>query len=162
MLQKAAKLIRNDVLEFGENCRELNWPPSTQELQKRDRDIPRSVISFLEGVLKPPGHSFSDKIQRYIQSYASDLVHGVIQGKLITLKHFLLGFGLHNLTVQKIPKTILSHFGHCVDYKSVCETETAQAEIAQLLYNEGITPGLHTESDDEYVFTSGLTISIRR
>ena len=101
VLQKAAKLIRNDILEFDENCRELIWPPSTQELQKRDRDISRSVISFLEGVLKPPGHSCSDTIQRYIQSYASDLVHEVIQGKLITLKHFLLGFGLHNLTGQK-------------------------------------------------------------
>ena len=80
-------------------------------------------------------------------------MHGVTQGKLITLKHFLLGLGLHNLTGQKIPITILSHFGHCVDYKSVCETETAQAEIAQLLYNEGISPGLQAEPDDEYVFT---------
>ena len=28
VLHKAAKFIRNDILEFGENCRELNWPPS--------------------------------------------------------------------------------------------------------------------------------------
>ena len=38
--------------------------------------------------------------------------------------------GLHNITGQKLPVQMLSKSGRSVDYNTVCEIETAQAEIA--------------------------------
>ena len=71
-----------------------------------------------------------------IRSYSSDLVYGVTCGKVITAKHFLLGLGLHNITGQKKPVEINHRLGHSIDYKFVCEIETALAEAAQVLANE--------------------------
>ena len=36
-------------------------------------------------------------MQRYIYSFGSDLVNAVANAKIVTLKHFLLGLGLHNI-----------------------------------------------------------------
>ena len=55
----------------------------------------------------------------------------------MTLKHFLVGLGLHNLTGQKVPIQILSHLGHCVDYNVVCSIETAEARAAQEMAKHG-------------------------
>ena len=74
------------------------------------------------------GHPNRDMANRLIQSYPSDLIHGVTRGKTITAKHFLLGLGLHNLTGQKIPS-----IGHGIGYNLGCEIETAQAEEADCI-----------------------------
>ena len=107
----------------------------------------------MEDLLKTPGHSISEKVQRLVYSYSSDLIHGVSQGEILTLKHFLVGPGIHNLTGQKLPIKILSNLGHSADYKTVCQLETAQAEVAQLLYDQGTSSGLKPSSNDTYVFT---------
>ena len=52
------------------------------------------------------------------------------------LKHFILGVGLHNVTGHQLPIRILSHLDHCTDYKTVGQSETAEAEIAHQLYQE--------------------------
>ena len=67
-------------------------------------------------------------------------------GKVIALKHFLLGVGLHYITGLKLPITILSHLGHCIDYNLVCEVETAEAEVAEELYKK--TTGAHLQPSD--------------
>ena len=54
------------------------------------------------------------------------------RGKVITLKHFLLGIGLLTVTGLKMPIKILSHLGHSIDYNVVCEIETAEAELAMM------------------------------
>ena len=68
------------------------------------------------------------------------------------LKHFIRGVGLHNITGQQLPVRILSNLGHCIAYKTVCQSETAEAEIARQLYQEGASPGLRPISDDDVVF----------
>ena len=132
VLQKAAKFIREDILEFSEDMAEFNWPPSIEELRARDSSLPESVLHFMENLVKVPGHSLSEKVQRLVYSYLSDLVHGVTQGDILMLKHFLVSLGIYNLTEHKLPIRILSNLGHSVDYNSVCQIETAQAEVAQL------------------------------
>ena len=67
------------------------------------------------------------------------MIHGVTRGKVVTLKHFLLGVGLHNITGLKLPIRVLSHLGHCIDYDLVCDIETAEAEIAQKMYENDLT-----------------------
>ena len=69
------------------------------------------------------------------------------------LNHCILGVGLHNITGQQLPIRILSHLGDCIDYKAVCQSETAEAEIARQLYQEGSSPGLRPISEDDVVLT---------
>ena len=69
------------------------------------------------------------------------MVH-VTWGNVITLKHFLIGIGLHNLTGPKAPIKILSNLGHSINYKLVCEVETAEAELALKLLEED--QGVHS------------------
>ncbi len=71
-----------------------------------------------------------------MDSYSSDLIHGVTKGKVITAKHFLLGLGLHNITGQKKPVQIINRLGHCIEYNVACEIETAHAEASQQQYTD--------------------------
>ena len=59
---------------------------------------------------------------------------------MVTLKHFLIGLGLHNITGLKTPIQVLSHLGHSISYDLVCEVETAEAEAAQKWMSESQSP----------------------
>ena len=99
--------------------------------------MPSTLESFFSTVLKSKEHSLPEPFKRFVCSYSSDLVHGVTQGKVITLKHFLIGTDLHNLTGLKAPIKILLNFGHSINSNLVCEVETAEAELALKLLEEG-------------------------
>ena len=102
------------------------------------RQPPISTEKFLQTLLETKDHQNSDTVNRLINSYSADLIHGVTRGKFITSKHFFLGLGLYNLTGQQKPIQIANHLGHCIDYKRrmlVCEIETAQPEVAQVMVN---------------------------
>ena len=104
-------------------------------------------------LLKSTNHPNSEKVSRMVTSFSQDLIHGISRGRVITLKHFLLGLGLHNITGQKLPIQILANLGHSLNYQSVCQIETAEAEIARQLYNKGTSPGLRSLTADDLVFT---------
>ena len=89
-------------------------------------------------LLKFKDHPCTNSLKRFIDSYGSDLIFIVTDGKVIMFKYFLLGVGLHNITGLKWPLIILSHMGHWFDNNLVCEIETAETEIAQKLYENGI------------------------
>ena len=77
VLWQADKFIKEDILQFSENNDGHNWPPSMEELRSRDDAVLESVLQFMEDLLKNPGHSISEKVQRLVYSYSSDLIHGV-------------------------------------------------------------------------------------
>ena len=85
---------------------------------------------FVSSLLKSENHSLSDSMKRLVLSYSCDIKVVVSRGKVVTLKQFLLGIGLLNITGLKAPIRILSHLGHCIDYNLVCEIETTKAEEA--------------------------------
>ena len=49
-------------------------------------------------------------------------------GAVLTPKHFLLGLGLHSITVQKKPVQTANCLGHSMTYDKVMEIETAQTQ----------------------------------
>ena len=57
--------------------------------------------------------------------------------KIVTLKHLLLGLGLHNISDLRMPIKVLSHLGHCIDYNLVCEIETAETDISLQWFRGG-------------------------
>ena len=129
ILKEVTKYLSEDILDFASNYK-LPWPLTPATLSSQEANMPKSVKDFFSAVLKSEDHFLSDSMKRLVTSYSSDLITGVTQGKVVTLKHFLIGVGLHNITGLKTPIKILSHLGHCIDYNLVCEVETAQAEAA--------------------------------
>ena len=116
-------------------------------------NMPKSLTDFLSTLLINLGHISTSSTNCLIESFSQDLINGVTRGRVTMLKHLILGVGLHNITGQQLPIRILSHLGHCIDYKTVCQSETAEAEIAGQLYHEGASSGLRPVSEDDVVLT---------
>ena len=153
ILNEAAQLLREDVMEYASKFEETEWPPTTASLRSRLDTIPESVLQFMESLLKNPGHACSEKVQRLVTSFSGDIIYGITQGKVLTLKHFLLGLGLHDLIDQKLAIRILSRLGHSVSYDTVTSIETAQAEVSQFMYEQGTSEGLKPIAENGMVFT---------
>ena len=131
----------------------MPWPPPIEYLENRNQELPPKLTNFVQMVLKSSNCPRSEKVNCITLSFSQDLVHGITRGRVMTLKRFLLGLGLHNITGQKLPVRIVSNLGHCIDYKSVCQIETAEAEVASMLYEEGTSPGLKPLTEDDKVLT---------
>ena len=153
IIKQAADHLRNDILEYAKRIPELNWPPCLDELNSQERLPPDCLTVFITHLLIGSDQQNSESVGRLIQSYASDLIYGVTRGNIITAKHFLLGLGLHNMTGQKKPVEITHHLGHSIDYKLVCEIETALAEAAQILATESGALPAKPASNDVNVLT---------
>ena len=125
-------------MEYCQAIPDVAWPPDITELQSRESEIPLSVNVFLTKLLENPAHNGrrNERLNRLIDSFRADFVHGVSCGQTVTAKHFLVGLGLHNITGQKKPVEVLNHLGHSISYNSVCSIETAQAQKAQILANQ--------------------------
>ena len=165
LLNQAAEYLRADTEEHAKNLPELSWPVNIDELDSESRNPPESVTSFLTQLLRNKDHPNHEALTRLIESYTSDLIHGVTCGKVITTKHFLLGLGLHNITGQRLPIQILHQLGHCIDYNFVCDIETAQAETAQMLATESgalpLKPASGTETVLTYFWVDNFDINLK-
>ena len=89
-------------------------------------------------------------MKRLVLSYSSGLITAISRGKVVTLKQFLPGIGLHKTTGLKAPIRILTCLGHYINYNLVCEIETTQAKeaIKHLENMEIFTPS--TDVDPKY------------
>ena len=160
---KAAEYLHNDILEHIACCDTSNWPPTMEKLSEFDENFPTSLSLLLAKILKSKDNPLCGSMQRYVHSFGSDLVNGVANAKIVTLKR--LGLGLHNITGLRMPIKVLSHLGHCIDYNLVCEIETAEAEIAlQWLVEHEINKSSNKITKTvmfNILFFGGLIISVR-
>lgn len=147
---KAIDYLKEDILKFAEetDIDESNqWPPTFEVLN--ERKPPESVTYFLTGLLKHNRHVTPERAIRLVESYASDLIHGVTNGRFITAKHFAVSMGLHGLTGSREIIDILSKLGNAMPYELTCEIETAQAEKAQKMSKESTMLPLIPQDDGE-------------
>ena len=93
------------------------------------------------------------RISRLTKSLSQDVVFAVTRGRAFQVKHFLLALGLHNLTGSRKVIDIVHKFGHCLNYNSTCEIETAQAEVAQENLQKGTFLPVQPVSEDKFVFS---------
>ena len=77
-----------------------------------------------------------EKTTRLVNSYAPDLIHGITNGRFITVKHFALSMALHGLTGSQEIIDILNELGNAMSYEPTCDIETAPAEKARKLSSE--------------------------
>ena len=86
LLLQAAECLREDILDHAQSIPNLSWPPSIDDVSSDERKRPESLGSFLRQLLM--NMPKRDTANRLIQSYSSDLIHGVTRGKTITAKRF--------------------------------------------------------------------------
>ena len=131
---------------------EVAWPSDIENLASDD-ELPNQVTMFLENLLKPTGKPLTEKLTRFINSFASDFVSAIGGGKITTAKHFLVVLGLHNLTGQKKVVQILHKLGHCMNYDLTCEIETSQAKLALEQQSSSSISPLLPKNNVNYVLT---------
>ena len=132
-VKRSAAILREAVLNFVESSAPLPWPPSVESLMSEERQCPQLLQQFFKVLLSTADthHTVSETANRLGDSFSQDIVHAISKGNFITLKHAAIGLGLHSMTGQKLPLKVLSRLGHCISYDSICEIETAQAELVQ-------------------------------
>ena len=66
------------------------------------KEIPESLRLFLTELLTSEKTVFLEVkiITKVMESYAADLKHGVSREEIMTSKHFLLGFEIHNIQAR--------------------------------------------------------------
>ena len=122
-IKKVASYLREDIQEYCRSLPALSWPPTVEELCADNRLPPASVTLFLTNLFKSSDHASSKNVNRLVDSYSADLIHGVSGGSFITQKHFLLGLGLHNLTGKREVIQITNRLGHSISYYKTSEIE---------------------------------------
>ena len=128
-LEKAANILVQDTLGKFMEIPEVPWPPNTEELSKESWKPPASIYTFLKALFKHKEYNYITTVQnRWIDSFAHDLVYGITNGQTMQLKHFLLATGLHDLTGSRKVVDLVHRLGHCLSYNTTCEIKTAVAE----------------------------------
>ena len=128
-IKRAASFLQESVFAFLKEADPLLWPPTVESLVSREGQYPGPI----KELLSPKGshHVTAERVDRLTDLFCQDIIHAVSKGKFLTPKHASLGLGLHSMSGQKLPITILARLGHSITYDAVNEIETAQAELVE-------------------------------
>lgn len=66
----------------------------------------------------------------------ADVIHSVSSGKILTLKHTLVGCGISSLTGSRLPIDILYKLNNSCFYDMTREIGTAKVELAREFVNQ--------------------------
>ena len=89
ILKEAAKCLQHDVISFENSLSEMPWPPPIEYFENRNQELPPNLTNFVQMVLKSSNCPISEKVNHMKLSLSQDLVHGITQGRVMTLKHFI-------------------------------------------------------------------------
>ena len=143
--QDVALLLRNIIMRAFKDSKELDWPPTADDMQLSYDDLlPQELIRFLNLVMagKEAGES-SDKTKRLVFSIGQDICRAVSEGEWKLPKHVLLCVSVRHLFRSKCLTTILHRLGHSESYDFGLELETALAK-AQDAVSTYLTPHIVT------------------
>ena len=100
MIKVTAQMMREIVNEYVENEKKTDsvWPPTVESLRLTRLSCPPLLTSFFTQLLKTKEHSAGESVQRAVESMTDDIIHSVSNGTVFTLKHTLIGCGIHSLT----------------------------------------------------------------
>ena len=127
--EKAANILVQDTLRKFIKIHEAPSPPNTEQISKELWKPQASIYTFLKVFFKPKEYNYITTVKnRWDDSFAHDLVYGIINGQTMQLKHFLLATGLHDLAGSGKVVDIVHILRHCLSYNTTCEIKTSFAE----------------------------------
>ena len=132
ILRHAAEFLRNEIDEFvtKEKDEEEVWPPTVESLNRTRSRYPGSLQEFFTSLLKNKHHSAGENVLLAVNSLIDDVINSVSNGTILTLKHILMGCGMHSLSGSKLDIEIMHKMNNSCSYDQVRKIETAQAELA--------------------------------
>ena len=86
ILKIAASIIRNSVKEKIEKAQKLSWPPTVEELAKREPT--KELLDFLRHLLVggDSHHGIGERKLRVVKFLADDIMYQISNGQYLTLK----------------------------------------------------------------------------
>ena len=114
IMKTAASILHNSVKEKIEKAEKLSWPPTIEELEKRE---PTKELQDFLGNLLVGGeshHCIREKKIRVVKSLADDIMYDISNEQFLTLKHCSLGLEIHSETGTKDPIAVLSRLGYSI------------------------------------------------
>jgi len=131
ILNRAAEILRREVLVAFETTDAMPWPPSAQ--MAMDRNAPQCVNDLVSKVTTGKDlMKITERPARCCMAIAEDLCYAATNGRWMMAKHTLLGMSLRHLTGRADVITIFNRYGHCMSYCKVLELEKALAMQVQL------------------------------
>ena len=130
--------MKDNILNKYYKLQDINWPPTSEELQEDLRAPSKSLCIFLETLIKYNDHSTTEKQARLFSSVTQDIIFAVTRGKVMQRKHFLLALGVHSLTGSRKIIDIVHKLGHCICYNLMSDIETDQP-IVLLVHRRKVT-----------------------
>ena len=151
-VNEVASVIKSDIARYRQTLPEMSWPPKIEEIERIE--MPESLRFFLTKVRSGKEHATvnNENVKRLVNSFGSDIINGVMRGRILIKKHYLLSLDLRSMIGTRSVITILNKLGHCLNYNKTCEIETAIAESNFIRAKEkNILPILAVE--DEIILT---------
>ena len=99
-IKSAAATIRADIFLYCNAIEDQHWPPTIVTVECGS---PPDLVKLFPNILLYSGKENIDKLDalpRLVESFCADFVHAVSKAEVITPKHCLLSFGMHNMTGQ--------------------------------------------------------------
>ena len=129
VVTKAALILRSQLLAVEKA--ELPVNPGLDDMRKGNASPPKLVSDFFKVLYGGLSGCTSEEVQRRAQSTSQDALFIVRRGRAKPEKHVTLGTTVKSLTGSKKLVTVLNRFGHCLNYSSLEELETATADALQ-------------------------------
>ena len=130
LLNKAALLLRKQLLKAPKKVLPDN--PTLDDVRDGDVTVPQPVKNFFKVFYTGNiSGECGKRVHRRIDSSSQDAMFIVQRGRVKTAKHVTLGMALKSITGSKKLVQVMNRFGHCINYNSLEELETATAEALQ-------------------------------
>ncbi len=158
ILEEAALILRDDVLEMKKNSDALPFPLTASDIAKGEGYTPPSLKHFFQTLYSSQRYEASTRLDRVISSSCEDVIYNITNGSIKPSKHCLLGLGLKSMTGSKKVITTLNKYGHSISYHVAEELETELAmSISEkgheapdgLQLKEGLATGFAFDNYDE-------------
>ena len=135
-INEVASTINSDIVSYCKTLPEMSWTPKIEEIERRE--MPESIRTFLTKLMSGKEHAIvnNENVKRLVNSFGSDIINGVMRGRILTKKHYLLSLGLHSMIGTRSVIAILNKLGHCLNYNKTCEIETAIAKSISIRAKE--------------------------
>ena len=157
LINEVASTVNSDIVSYCKTLPEMSWTPKIEEIERRE--MPEYIRTFLTKLMSGKEHATvnNENVKRLVNSFGSDIINGVMTGKILTKKYYLLSLGLHSMIGTRSVIAILNKLFHCLNYNKTCEIETAIAKSTFIRAKEkNILPILPV--GDEIILTFFWTI----
>ena len=118
--------LRAVIMQEKNKCNDLPYPLTPEAVSKGQITTPDILLHFFQVLYTGLAitKDSNDRIHRYVESTAADVIFATTRGQAKPGKHLTLGLGVKSMTGSRKLIEILNRMGHSVSYHVVEALET--------------------------------------